>query len=231
MESTQSDKDQNASILAELSDSVANLEIQKCTSLTQKAIGLGLPPDIILNEGLSKGMKVAGDRFGCREYALSELIVAAMCLSEALKLLQPLLEKSVSRSQLQGKVVIGTIEGDIHDIGKNIVVAMMTASGFEVHDLGVDVPPSRFVEVAKETGADVVASSTFLTTTRRYQRELEDLLRQNELRNKVVTMIGGVSTSPEWADEIGADAWAATAMEAVEKAKWLLQRKKLMQPT
>lgn len=211
--------------LQELAEVVAQLDIEKSKAITQKAIDLGISPHDIINNGLAKGMDIVSKKYDEKEYFLPDLMMAAECVNEAFKILKPHLDKYVDKAAVPGKVVIGTVQGDIHEIGKNIVVSMFIAAGFDVYDLGVDVPPETFMEKAKEVNADIVASSALLTTTMPYQEKIERTLREAGIRNRVKTMIGGLPTSREWAERIGADAWGKDALEAVEKAKELIKRK------
>ncbi len=189
--------------------------------LANKVIEEGVNPVEIINEGLTPGMTTIGDMFGNEEIPLPGVLVAAEAMTKAIEILEPHIPKDSSSKKI-GTVVIGTIEGDIHDIGKRIVATMMRVYGFDVHDLGRDVPIGDFVNTAKEVGADIVGSSTLMTTTMAGQKTLEEELNKAGIRDKVKTMIGGAATTQEWANKIGADCYAEDSTDAVRKAKELI---------
>jgi dimethylamine corrinoid protein len=152
---------------------------------------------------------------------LPEVLLAAAAMQKAVEILKPHIPRQEAALN-QGTVVIGTVEGDIHDIGKGIVATMLRVYGFEVHDLGHDVPIARFVQKAREVGAHIVASSALMTTTMVGQRMVEEALKEGGLRKTVKTLVGGAAVSRDWAKEIGADAYAEDAMEAVARARELM---------
>ena len=211
-------------ILQALADSLVKLDPKKAKATAEEAIKAGIPAFRAIDEGLANGMKVVSQKWDCEEYFLPELLLAADAMNAAIEVLKPHLK--AEKAAVRGKVVLGTIQGDIHDIGKSIVNSMLLAAGFDVYDLGVDVPPKKFIEKIKEVDADLVGSSAFMTSTIRYQKDLEVALRGAGIRQKVVTMIGGVATSSRYAEEIGADGWAKNAAETVKTAKQLLARRK-----
>lgn len=189
--------------------------------LADRVIAEGVNPVEIINEGFTPGMTQVGDLFGREEIALPEVLLAAEAMQRAVERLEPHIpQQEVTRNL--GTVVIGTVQGDIHDIGKGIVATMLRVYGFEVHDLGRDVPIDAFVEKAREVGADIVASSSLMTTTMAGQRLLEDALKEAGLRDRVKTMVGGAAVTHGWAEEIGADGYAEDVTEAVVKAKNLV---------
>jgi len=169
---------------------------------------------------LGKGLRIVGEKFERGEMWLMHIVAAAEVAQRAInELLEPeILRRKEVRTSL-GRVVIGTVAGDIHDIGKNIVRALLTASGFEVHDLGKDVPIEDFISKVKETNANIVAASALLTSTALTQRDIIEALKREGLRERVKVMVGGSAVSTEWAREIGADGYAPDAVEAVELAK------------
>lgn len=171
-------------------------------------------------KGIAEGLRIAGEKFENKEYFLADLMVCAEATRIALEVLEPRLE--AEQGEFAGTVVIGVVEGDIHDIGKSIVAAMLRSAGFKVYDIGVDVPAAQFVDKAREVNADIVASGAFLSPVRPKQKELEDLLRAAGMRDRVKTLIGGSICSDRWAQEIGADAYGADAADAVRKAKALM---------
>ncbi|GAB4284990.1 MAG: B12-binding domain-containing protein [Deferrisomatales bacterium] len=190
--------------------------------VAKKTIAEGVNPVDIIVEGFTPGMTEVGDKFANEEIPLPYVLVAAEAMTKAVELMEPHIPADATAEKL-GTVVIGTIEGDIHDIGKRIVATMLRVYGFEVIDLGRDVPVQAFVDKAKEVGADIVGSSTLMTTTMAGQKSLEEALRAAGIREKVKTMVGGAAVNQEWANRIGADAYAEDANEAVKKAKELFQ--------
>jgi len=187
---------------------------------TQTAIQAGRAPAAILNQGLLAGMSVVGEQFRTHQIFLPEVLLAARAMYAGLDLLRPLLLRD--NVPMLGKVVIGTIRGDLHDIGKNLVGIMLQGAGFEVIDLGKDVPPARFVDTAVERQASVIGMSALLTTTMVGMKEVVRLLRERGLEGRIRTIVGGAPVSPDFAREIGADAYAFDAASAVERVKSLI---------
>lgn len=190
----------------------------------QSALAAGLDPLLILNEGLMRGADDVGKRFERGEYFLPELMLAGRALKAAMDIVKPaLLEKySGADSQVKGIVVAATVQTDIHDIGKNIVASMLTAAGFEVVDMGVDVPIKAIIDKAEELGAQVIALSALLTTSMPFIKDLIELLKARGLREKYIVLVGGASVTEEWAKGIGADGTARNAAEAVQLARQLI---------
>ncbi len=181
-------------------------------------MGIEFQPTDIIEGGLSPGMKEVGNRFARYEIYLPEMMLAAEAWDQAMKVLEPkLLESGVERKKV-GRVVIGTVSGDVHSIGKNIVAAMLKMSGFEVFDLGVDVAASAFVLKAEEVGADIIAASALMSTTMPQQKNVIEHLNARGVRDKYRVLIGGGSTTQEWADTIGADGYGRTAGDATSLA-------------
>jgi len=190
----------------------------------QTALAAGLDPLQILNEGLMRGADDVGKRFESGEYFLPELMLAGRALKAAMDIVKPaLLEKYAGAdSQVKGTVVAATVQTDIHDIGKNIVASMLTAAGFEVVDMGVDVPIKSIIDKAEELGAQVIALSALLTTSMPFIKDLIELLKARGLREKYIVLVGGASVTEEWAKGIGADGTARNAAEAVKLARELI---------
>ena len=209
-------------LLAKISENLLNGEDEKVAELTQEAIDQGLPPKRILDDGLIAGMDIVGQRFKTHEIYLPEVLVAARAMYAGMDRLKPLLLKEGISSI--GKVVLGSVQGDLHDIGKNLVGIMLKGAGFEVIDLGADVPPERFVETAREHDALVIGMSALLTTTMPAMRNVVDLLNEQGLTRKVKPIIGGAPVSADFAREIGADAHGYDAANAVERVKGLVGR-------
>ncbi|RLG91997.1 dimethylamine corrinoid protein 3 [Candidatus Bathyarchaeota archaeon] len=212
-----------AEIIEGLKKAVLNYDVEAAAELAKKAVDAGIDPVKAIEEGLAAGIREVGEKFGRKEIFLPELIMAAETMNSGLKVLEPEIKKRKTERKSMGKVLIGTVAGDIHDIGKTIVAAMLTANGFEVIDLGVDVPTETFVEKVKEHQPQILALSALLTTSMPMQKEVIEALEKAGLRDKVKVIIGGAPTSREWAKEIGAEGYGANAAEAVEIAKKLAQ--------
>ena len=200
-----------------LAEAVINGKRDDAAALTQEAIDEGLDPTKILGEGLTAGMDVVGVRFKNNEFYVPEVLIAARAMSAAMVLLEPLL--AASGAKPAGVVVLGTVKGDLHDIGKNLVGMMLKGGGFKVVDAGIDVAPEVFVEKATESQAHVVALSALLTTTMPQMKNVVDAIKEAGV--DVKTMIGGAPVTQEYADEIGADGYAPDAASAVDKAREL----------
>lgn len=205
--------------LSALAESVINGKAKDAKELTQKAIDEGVPVSEILNNGLVKGMSVVGEKFKNNEFYVPEVLIAARAMHSAMDILKPLLASS--GVEPIGKVAIGTVKGDLHDIGKNLVVMMLEGAGFEVIDLGIDVPPEKFVQAAKD-GAQIIAMSALLTTTMTAMKTTIEALEEAGVKDKVKTLIGGAPVTQNYADEIGADGYARDAASGADKAKELL---------
>jgi len=188
--------------------------------VAQRGIAEGIEPMELMNKGFIPGISQVGDRFAQGECFLPELIQSADAMRIATEIINAAIPAEAQKRK--GKVVVGTVEGDIHDIGKTIVVSLLKANGFEVYDLGRDIPTEKFIEKAEEVGADIIGTSALLTTTMEGQKKLELALKKAGLKSKYKTMIGGAPVTQRWADRIGADAYAEDAGEAVKKAKKLL---------
>jgi 5-methyltetrahydrofolate--homocysteine methyltransferase len=207
--------------LSALKEAVINGDLKGCTVLTEVAIKAGYPPQTILNEALVPGMEVVGEKFRCNEVYVPEVLVAARAMKKSLAMLKPLLAQTGAKPV--GVAVAGTVKGDLHDIGKNLVCMMWEGAGFEVVDLGTDVAPEKFVQAVKDSGAQIVGISTLLTTTMLNMRDVIQALVRAQLRDKVKIMVGGAPVTQTFASEIGADGYGESAVTAVEKAKALLR--------
>lgn len=209
-------------LLTKITTSLVEGEPDEIVDLTRQAIGAGLEPLTIVNEGLMPGMSIVGAKFESGEYFLPHLIIAASGMKQAMELLEPELEARQQVVERAGTLVIGSVAGDIHEIGKSLVATMMSASGFQVYDLGVDVPTETFVAKVKETRANLLGLSALLTTTMTIQRQVIEALEEAGIREQVKVIVGGAPVSQEWANTIGADGYAEDAVGAIELAKNLV---------
>ena len=208
-------------ILAKLRQAVVDGEPEDAEELARQALEQGLDPLVCINEGLSPGIDEVGELFASGEYYLPDLIIGGDAMKAALEVLEPALAKGQERD-LVGKVVLGTVEGDLHEIGKTLVATMLTANGFRVTDIGVDKPTSAFIDAIKETGATIVGASALLTTTMLQQQHLIEALQEAGLRDQVKVMVGGAPITQNWSEKIGADGYAEDAISAVTLAKNLV---------
>ncbi|SEM62982.1 MULTISPECIES: corrinoid protein [unclassified Candidatus Frackibacter] len=203
-----------------LSNSVIKGNVEEVTELTQTAIDEGAEPTDIIKKGLIGGMKVVGQRFKDGDMFVPEVMMAAKSMKAGVELVNPLLAEGDTSSE--GKVLLGTVAGDLHDIGKNLVGMMMESASLEVIDLGTDVDPEEFVEAVKEHQPDVVGMSALLTTTMLEMQNTIELLEEEGLRDSVKIIVGGAPVTPDFAEEIGADGWSADAASAKDKALELI---------
>jgi corrinoid protein of di/trimethylamine methyltransferase len=194
----------------------------RARDLANQALSEGVDPLDAIEQGFKPGMDVVGEGFARGELFIPDLMMSGEAMKVAIAALEPELMKRKQQRRVLGRVVIGTVQGDIHEIGKTLVATMLSASGFEVHDLGVDVSAQQFVDTVRDVGADVVGLSALLTTTILNQEAVILDLKESGLREQVKVIIGGVPASQEWADEIGADGYAENATEAVEVVKRLV---------
>lgn len=200
-------------ILSKLRDAIVNLDIDGVKKASGEAVSSGIPAYKAVIEGMAKGMEIVGQKYEDGEYFLAELIMAGETMKEGMTVLEPYLKAGDIKSA--GKVVIGTVKGDLHDIGKNVVLTLLKAANFEVVDLGVDVSAEQFVEAVKQNSPDIVALSALLTTTMIEMEGIVKLLQKEGLKKKVKIIIGGAPITPEYAKKIGADAAAKDAVEGV----------------
>ena len=203
-----------------LADNLFKGKAKEVKELTELAVKEGVPVDKILNEGLIAGMSVVGAKFKHNEIYVPEVLIAARAMRSGMEVLKPLLAKAGVKPV--GTVAIGTVKGDLHDIGKNLVSMMLEGAGFKVVDLGIDVAAEKFIAAVKEQHAQIIALSALLTTTMVNMKSTLTALEQAGLKGKVKTMIGGAPLTQRYCDEIGADGYAADAASAVDKAKQLL---------
>lgn len=208
-------------LLDKLSQAVIDGEPEEAEALARQALAQGLDPLVCINRGLTPGIDRVGELFETGEYYLPDLIIGGDAMKAALTVLEPALASGEGR-QVVGRVVLGTVEGDLHEIGKTLVGTMLTANGFEVTDIGVDRPAADFLAAVQQSGATLIGASALLTTTMLHQKEIVDALKEAGLRERVKVMIGGAPVTETWAEQIGADGYAEDAIGAVALAKRLV---------
>lgn len=194
---------------------------EECLKSIQDALDAGIYPLEIIENGLRKGMQIVGKKYEEEDLYLVDLMMAASVMKAAIEILEPHL---LGEKTSAGKVIIGTVEGDVHDIGKTVVIALLTANGFEVIDLGTEVPASKFIEKINELKPDIIGMSALLTTTMQKMKEVIEALEQSNLRERVKVLVGGAPVTQEFALKIGADAYGKDADAAVKRAKELLSK-------
>ena len=212
-------------ILDDLKSSVIEMEVERAAGLTQKALDEGLGAKDILNQALIPAMDVVGEQYERGERYVPEMLLSAHAMKGAMGKLRPLLVKA--GVEPRGRVVIGTVEGDMHDIGKNLVAMMLEGAGFQISNLGREVTAEQFTQALREREADILGMSALLTTTMTHMPEVIEALKENGLRGKVKVMIGGAPVTQEYANEIEADGYAPDAASAVELAKRLVAERKV----
>ena len=205
-------------------NSIVEGEPEEAERLAREALTRGVDPMEALSRGFLPGVNQVGEGFGCGDLFLPDLVRAGAAMKAAVRVLEPEMTRRGTAREVSGRVVLGTIKGDIHEIGKTLVGTLLTANGFEVHDLGVDVAPELFIQKAQEVGADLIGVSALLTTTMAGQRLVVEAADKAGLRPKVGVMVGGAPVTKEWAAEIGADGFSEDAAGAVALAKRLMDR-------
>jgi corrinoid protein of di/trimethylamine methyltransferase len=214
--------DMNQAIFDAMAQSIVDGEVAAAADLARQSIAQKIDPLDAINNGFAVGIAEMGERFGRGDAFLPDLVLAGGAMKAAMDVLEPELARHGAEREIIGVVVLATVQGDIHDIGKNIVGTMLSASGFETYDLGVDVSPLHIVEKVRETGADVVALSALLTTTMLRQKDVVEALEEAGLRDRVKVIVGGAPVTHTWAKEIGADGFGEDAVSAVKLAKKLI---------
>jgi 5-methyltetrahydrofolate--homocysteine methyltransferase len=202
-------------------DALLACDQEQTTTLVKAALDKGANADEILNQGLIAGMDIVGERMESGDMFIPEVLMAAQAMNAAVEILKPLLSEEDAAAK--GRVVIGTVKGDLHDIGKNLVSMMMESAGMEVTDLGVDITPEKFMEAVKSKNANILCMSALLTTTMPMMKQTIEVVTQNGLRDRIKIMVGGAPVTQAYADEIRADAYAPDAGTAAKAAKALLR--------
>jgi corrinoid protein of di/trimethylamine methyltransferase len=195
--------------------SILDYDPDAAREAAREAVTAGLDPVEALEKGFAEPLRKQGEAFDRMEIFLPQLVMAADAMKAGVEVLEEALKAGGGALVKKGVVVLGTVEGDIHDIGKTVVAAMLQANGYEVHDLGVEVPATRFIQAAQETGAHIIGLSALLSTTMLYQRDIVELLRNKGLKERYFVIVGGAPVTQAWADQIGADAFARDAVAAV----------------
>ncbi len=208
--------------LQKLYDAVLNGDQKTSVAVTQEALAAGVPPMDLITNYMVPAMDKVGSLFECEEYFVPELLLSARAMKGSLELLRPLL--AAAGAEPAGRVVIGTVKGDLHDIGKNLVASMLEGGGFEVMDLGADVSPEKFIEAVRARNANIVCLSALLTVTMPAMRTTIDALKTAGVREQVKVMVGGAPVTPQFADEIGADGYSDNASAAVGLARRLVKQ-------
>ena len=206
--------------LQKLYDAILEGDAKTAVAVTKEALAENVDPLVLVTKHMVPAMDEVGRRFECEDYFVPELLISARAMKGALELIRPLL--AAQGAEPLGRVAIGTVKGDLHDIGKNLVASMLEGGGFEVMDLGADVSPDRFVEAVKEKGANVVCLSALLTVTMPAMKTTIEALRSAGVREQVKVLVGGAPVTPQYATEIGADGYGENAISAVSLARQLL---------
>ena len=209
-------------LLTRMEKSIVEGDKDEAVQLAKEAVRENVDLNEVINKGYVPGIQKVGELWEKGEYFLPELITSGECMKAVMKVLQPELEKAKIKISSLGKVIIGTVEGDIHDIGKNLVASMLSANGFEVIDLGADVKLEKFIESAESEKADLICLSALLTTTMVGQKKVIQLIKERNLSGQFKVLVGGAPVTQQWADDVGADGYAENAMIAVKAANKLL---------
>jgi len=215
-------------LFSAMRQSIMDGMVETASGLAQQALASGVPPLEAINNGYVPGMHMVGDQFGQGKMFLPDMMASAEAMRAAMAVLDPALKKLGTERTMEGIVVLGTTKGDIHEIGKILVGTLLTAHGFRVHDLGVDVSSEKFAAKALEVNADVVGVSALLTTTMRGQKSVIEALELAGLRPRIKVMVGGAPVTRRWAEEIGADGYANDAMSAVALTRELMTQRALV---
>ncbi|MCR4407411.1 MAG: corrinoid protein [Anaerolineae bacterium] len=212
----------NEELFAQMAKAIVDGDPERAEALARQALELGVDPLEAINRGFTPGINRVGELFASGEYFLPDLVIGGEAMKAAVAVLEPELARRQEKRAILGKVVIGTVEGDIHEIGKTLVATMLSANGFQVRDVGVDVSAEDFVAAVQDMGANLLGLSALLTTTMLNQRKVIEALQKAGLRDRVKVMVGGAPVTRQWAEEIGADGYAEDAVGSVALAKQLV---------
>ncbi|MBW2442193.1 MAG: B12-binding domain-containing protein [Deltaproteobacteria bacterium] len=212
-------------ILEEIISATVDGDEEKSVALARQAMADGMEPFEVIQNGYARGMKIVGEKFATLEYFLPEVMLSADAMTAAIEVLKPYL-KDRGKQDSRGTIVIATIQGDMHDLGKNIVKIMLEADGFVVHDLGANVPVRDLIDKAEAVQADIIAASAILTTTMAHMPDISSILDELGMRDRYMIMLGGAPVIPQWAREVGADGYGEDASEAVAVARRLMHKKR-----
>lgn len=213
------------SILEEIISATVDGDEKKTAALARQAMADGMEPFEVIQNGYARGMQIVGEKFAALEYFLPEVMLSADAMTAAIEVLKPYI-KDRGMQGSRGTIVIATIQGDMHDLGKNIVKIMLEADGFVVHDLGADVPVRDLIDKAEAVQADIIAASAILTTTMAHMPDINGMMEELGIRDRYMIMLGGAPVIPQWAREVGADGYGEDAAEAVAVARRLMQKKR-----
>jgi corrinoid protein of di/trimethylamine methyltransferase len=216
----------NSILIGELRKAILSYDTDETVKAAQAAVKAGVDPVEAIEKGLTSGIKEVGERFHRYEIYLPQMVMASDAMMEAMKVFESALSEEKIRQLSKGTIVLGTVEGDIHDLGKNVVAMMLKAEGFQVSDLGKDVKTDTFIKTAREIDADIIGVSSLMTITMPYQRELIEELTRLGLRDRFKVIVGGGPVNKEWAERIGADGYGNDASEAVNEADRLMASKR-----
>jgi 5-methyltetrahydrofolate--homocysteine methyltransferase len=212
--------------ISDIVDSFKSGKFDQIAALVQKSLEGNIDPEDILNKGMIPGIRAVGEQFRSGESYLPDMILSADAFQEGMDILKPVMAQSGAEREITGTIVIGTVKGDIHELGKNIVINVLKTEGFNVIDIGIDVPASKFVDEAEKNNADIIALSALMTTTIPQQREVIEHLEARGSRKQYYVMVGGGATDKNWADKIDADAYGETAVDAVSLALAYMEKSK-----
>jgi corrinoid protein of di/trimethylamine methyltransferase len=212
-------------ILEEIISATVDGDEEKSVALARQAMADGMEPFEVIQNGYARGMKIVGEKFATLEYFLPEVMLSADAMTAAIEVLKPYF-KDRGKQDSRGTIVIATIQGDMHDLGKNIVKIMLEADGFVVHDLGANVPVRDLIDKAEAVQADIIAASAILTTTMAHMPDISSILDELGMRDRYMIMLGGAPVIPQWAREVGADGYGEDASEAVAVARRLMHKKR-----
>ena len=214
-----------SSILEEIIRATVDGDEEKTVALARQAMEDDMEPFDVIQNGYARGMEIVGEKFARLDYFLPEVMLAADALTAAIDYLKPYFKES-GEQRSRGTIVIATIQGDLHDLGKNIVKIMLEAAGFSVYDLGADVAVRDLIDKAEAVQADIIAASAILTTTMNHMPDIDSILKELGIRDRYMVMLGGAPVIPQWAEKAGADGYGEDAAEAVETARRLMQKKR-----